>query len=303
LSNVIKAVTIKYDEDEKREVDTTHKSEELEKIYKEKIEKAERLEKSGKRKQTNNQDEEKKGEIEFEAGLDVKKINTDDNPRDRGKENQETCDTAAVTDSDISGPSGFVAQKLADDIVEEANTQAEKIIAKAESDAKLRADRILREAETKGYSEGKKKADAEASALKKEYENRLESLQKDYESKVLELEPKFAGLVIKYTKKLTGVVSDEKQGIVLYLIEQAFGDIEDTGNFLVHVSDEDYDIVNDHKSGLTEKLPENASIEIVKDKSLAKSQCYIETDGKIIDISLDSQLNNLIADIKLMADI
>ena len=118
---------------------------------------------------------------------------------------------------------------------------------------------------------------------------------------VEQLEPKVASLLISLVQKLTGVLIEEKQEIILHLIEQAFLETEGSKSFLVRVSKEDYDFVSSHKTELLWKLKEGTELEIIKDPALYKGQCMVETDSKIIDSSLDVQLKGLIADLKLLA--
>ena len=52
---------------------------------------------------------------------------------------------------------------------------------------------------------------------------------------------------------------------------------------------------------MQEAVPQNGSLEIVKDATLERNQCLIETDGGIFDCSLDVQLENLIMDVKALS--
>jgi flagellar assembly protein FliH len=57
------------------------------------------------------------------------------------------------------------------------------------------------------------------------------------------------------------------------------------------------------KNDLLNVLPTDATLRIVEEINLTKNQCLIETDQRVIDCSLDVQLNNLITDLKLLGGI
>ena len=52
-------------------------------------------------------------------------------------------------------------------------------------------------------------------------------------------------------------------------------------------------VVSGHKAELKEQLPEQTEFDILEDASLSANQCIIETEDKMIDCSLDVQLQNL----------
>ena len=54
-----------------------------------------------------------------------------------------------------------------------------------------------------------------------------------------------------------------------------------------------YTSVSGHKAELKEQLPEQTEFDILEDASLSANQCIIETEDKMIDCSLDVQLQNL----------
>ncbi len=160
---------------------------------------------------------------------------------------------------------------------------------------------ILRQAREDGYEDGKQRGIKEVNAIKEALEKEKRQHEKEYTQMVEQLEPKVASLLISLVQKLTGVLIEEKQEIILHLIEQAFLETEGSKSFLVRVSKEDYDFVSSHKTELLWKLKEGTELEIIKDPALYKGQCMVETDSKIIDSSLDVQLKGLIADLKLLA--
>ena len=109
-------------------------------------------------------------------------------------------------------------------------------------------------------------------------------------------------MVVKYVEKLTGIYNEDKQEIILHLIDDAFKGQKGTENFIIRVSEEDYPIVAYSKETMKGYISDDSTLEIVADKLLSKSQCMIETESRIYDCSLDEQLKSLIEDIRLLAE-
>ncbi len=188
-----------------------------------------------------------------------------------------------------------------EEILEEARGHVAQMLNDAKNRAESMKNDILRQAREDGYEDGKQRGIKEVNAIKEALEKEKRQHEKEYTQMVEQLEPKVASLLISLVQKLTGVLIEEKQEIILHLIEQAFLETEGSKSFLVRVSKEDYDFVSSHKTELLWKLKEGTELEIIKDPALYKGQCMVETDSKIIDSSLDVQLKGLIADLKLLA--
>ena len=67
------------------------------------------------------------------------------------------------------------------------------------------------------------------------------------------------------------------------------------------LSKEDYDLVNNKKQMLAEYIGEESSIEIVETETLSRNKCLIETDNSVIDCSIDTQIKNLITDLRMLS--
>ncbi len=270
MSNIIKASAITYTQ-EKRKIDFNSKAEEFAKLFVE--------------KHANVVEETAEGEfVPGIAGIFTEQ-------------------TEPLAETEI--------EPQAEEILAEAKEQAEQILAMADNQAKEILDRAETEAEQirvdtynqakeEGYASAKKQADKELAAAKKQLEEQKKQNQRAYEKQVTELEPAFVEMVIRLVQKLTGVMLEEKREIILYLVEQAMSEIDPVMNYLIHVSPEDYDIVNTKKKDLEWKLKEGAVLEVVEDRMLKRGQCMIETDSRIFDCSIDTQLKNLSSDLRML---
>lgn len=293
LSNLIKAYTIRYPE-EKRKIDMNEKADQIVQQY---IQSRESI---GQR-----------GEEGFIEGIPALQITSEEDLPEEVKVK------LGISSPPPSKPmsSKEIEELLAkereenrkrieedtEEILQETREHVAQLLSNAKNEAEGLKHNILREAKEHGYEDGKKRGMEEVKAMKDALQKERQQLEQDYEQRIEQLEPKISNLLIALVQKLTGVLLEERQEIILYLIEQAFLEAEGSKSFLVRVSKEEYDFVSSHKTELLWKVREGTEIEIIEDPALSKGQCMIETDSKIIDSSLDVQLKGLTADLKLLA--
>ena len=188
-------------------------------------------------------------------------------------------------------------KKEAEDVLSDAREEVKKLLA----GAKVDAEEIRKQAYADGLRQGEQKAKEKYDSMKVGLEAEVKRQKEDYERQVSELEPTFAEILIKLLEKLTGVILAEKQGIIAYLLEQAIRGIEPGMTYLVHVSAEDFPLANSKKGELLRDLKEGAVLEIIEDRTMQKGQCIIETDSRIFDCGIDTQMKNLAGDLRLLA--
>ena len=95
---------------------------------------------------------------------------------------------------------------------------------------------------------------------------------------------------------------EDKKDLILYLISRTLKPIRGPKQFLIRVSEEDASIVSQHKETLTDLLSDDCTLEIFEDPTLSKNQCFIETEDRLLDVSLDVQLKNLSEHLKMLAN-
>ena len=188
-------------------------------------------------------------------------------------------------------------KKEAEDVLSDAREEVKKLLA----GAKVDAEEIRKQAYADGLRQGEQKAKEKYDSMKVGLEAEVKRQKEDFERQVSELEPTFAEILIKLLEKLTGVLLAEKQGIIAYLLEQAIRGIEPGMTYLVHVSAEDFPLANSKKGELLRDLKEGAVLEIIEDRTMQKGQCIIETDSRIFDCGIDTQMKNLAGDLRLLA--
>lgn len=188
----------------------------------------------------------------------------------------------------------------ADGILAQANEEAQELIRNAQTETEEERARIFAEARDAAYEEGIAAAEQEIADIKAEYERLVEENNENYRKQVEELEPAFVGLLIQYLAKLTGIYAEDKKDILTYLIADALKNNVRSGDCIIKVPSEDYPLVSEQKDMLQDIIGDG-TVSIVEDKLLEPGKCFIETESRIFDCSLDEQLSGLIADIKLLS--
>lgn len=237
--------------------------------------------------------------------------------------NKNTTSGNSFAEKSIPDPDGFVrgidaarAEKLISDeeeqqddnnagILEDARKQAEDIL----EDAKKQAEDILKDAKENGYKEGyekgtiesKQKSDDLQTKLEADYKSMSEKLQNEYDEKYQVMESELVDTLMEVFSKVTLTIAEDKKDLVLLLIQRTLKDADANKDFLIRVSDVDYGFVMNSIDKLYDCVSLDSKIEVVRDNTLKKNQCIIETDAGAFDCSLDIQLEGLISEIKLLS--
>lgn len=207
------------------------------------------------------------------------------------------------------------AQQIVDEMLQTAQAEANEIISKAHDEAEqLRAiaydeaETIKSQAQEEGYQAGYKRA---MDSLSKEYaekEAELERVKQECEKQlcdkeiqlVEDTERHMVELLCQLIPSITGVVIDGQKDVLLYMINNAMHDLDNSKHFVIKVSSNDYEELVERKDEIYGALNPAIEMEIFEDAKLSSMQCIIETDNGLVDISLDVQFDNLIKALKLM---
>lgn len=237
--------------------------------------------------------------------------------------NKNTTSDNSFAEKSIPDPDGFVrgidaarVEKLISDeeeqqddnnagILEDARKQVEDIL----EDAKKQAEDILKDAKENGYKEGyekgtiesKQKSDDLQAKLEADYKSMSEKLQNEYDEKYQVMESELVDTLMEVFSKVTLTIAEDKKDLVLLLIQRTLKDADANKDFLIRVSDVDYGFVMNSIDKLYDCVSLDSKIEVVRDNTLKKNQCIIETDAGAFDCSLDIQLEGLISEIKLLS--
>ena len=293
MSNLIKAYSISYDEPTKK-LDMNEKAENFRRLYVERLERsnAEQPEPAA----SGNVEEEPdftpglNGEMVFIKGSEEETLSEQEkkilNNQREIKKLQEKLEELRVE---------------AGKILDEAEEQAESIVENAKQEAEQEYENLLNSYMQQGYEEGKQQAEKEYNDLKDELARKIRETEENYDKQVLELEPAFVEVMIKYIQKLTGIYASDRTEVIMHVIHQAMTKQTPCRNFIIRVSHQDYGTVLNSKPEILLWLPDGSQIEVVEDKLLNEGGCMIETDTRIFDCSLDTQMKSLIEDLRLLA--
>jgi flagellar assembly protein FliH len=198
------------------------------------------------------------------------------------------------------------AQRIAQEIIEQAEEEAKRssqlIIKNAEMDAERlitdsrakaqdEAENIKEEAYNEGYEHAIAEADKEAQKIIQEAED-IKTQAHEYRKELIaSIEPEMIGLVTDILDKLIEVEKDVNPKAISVLIKQGLAKCSLTENIKVHVSKED--LPNVDEEAILSSLDTMALIQFIEDPTLQKGSCIIETDLGNIDCGLDTQYKEL----------
>lgn len=223
-----------------------------------------------------------------------------------------TMDTSSLP---LLGLSEEEKQLRIDEFLQTARAEADVIISKAHDEAEqLRAEafdeaeRIKQQAQEEGYqigyNEAIEKASIEVAKKEEELDHRIQMAEQDLKNReellVKETENQMIDLLCQLIPSITGVVIDNQKDVLLYMINAAMHDLDNSKNFVIKVSSDDYSELLERKEEIYGALNPAIDMEIFEDAKLMPMQCMIETDNGIVDVSLDVQLDNLITALRLM---
>jgi len=193
------------------------------------------------------------------------------------------------------------AEAFADSIIAGAREQSMKIM----SQAKEEADRIFEEAKEEGLQLGRQEGLAagqeELERLQLELKEEFKIKEKECEEYEANLEVKYAEILCLLIQKLTGVLLSDKKDIMLHLIRSAIADMEPAKHYIIRISSDDFGLVESHKEEIRMKLGMDVIVDVQEEKGLQKDQCIIETDNQMVDCGFNTQLDNLISTLRMLA--
>ena len=185
-------------------------------------------------------------------------------------------------------------------IREQAQKEASQMLDEARRQAERERATVMEEARRQGYEEGTAQAAKEAAALQKKFQDREKQLEDEYQRQIDELEPQFIDVITGVYKEIFHVELESYREILTYLIASTIRSSENSHEFMVHVSKEDYPFVSMQKKQLA-AAGANSIVEIIEDQTLSKNQCLIETESGIFDCGVDTQLEELTRRLKLLS--
>lgn len=185
------------------------------------------------------------------------------------------------------------ANAEAEKIIEDANAKAESIINDALQSANSQKEEIFENAKNDGYKSGMDMAEQEIASLKEEAQQIRDDAISEKEQMLDSVEGEVVGLISDIVQKLLSKTLNIDNSIIFNLIKQGLSQTTITGQVFIRVCYDDYENVLENKDEFSDFIDSNTSLEVVKDMSLNKGDCVIETPFGNIDCSLSQQFEGL----------
>lgn len=185
------------------------------------------------------------------------------------------------------------AREQADIIIEEAEEQARQYLEEVKNNFELEKAEEFENCRKEGYEDGYNEAMAKTEDMMNEAKQTLNEAISEKEKILESIEREVVNLVVSISQKLISDSLRINPKVVMYLIRQGLEQATVKGKIAIHVSVEDYDTVLKNKSEIVAMTDGNTEIEIIKDFSLNKGDCIIETPFGNIDCSLQQQFEEL----------
>lgn len=189
-----------------------------------------------------------------------------------------------------------------EELIAQAEEEIQRQRQEAESQIAAMKEAAVAEGKQLGYEEGRQEALKEAAEANEKLERKALELEQEYQKLVDELEPKFIRTITGVYEEIFQVELTEYKNILSHAIANTIRRIEGTKDFLVHVSREDYEKLEETKAEWMEKLPSGQiSVELIEDATLGANQCMIETNSGIFDCGIGTQLEELTRKLRLLS--
>ena len=188
-----------------------------------------------------------------------------------------------------------------DAVIAEANIKANMIIEQANDNARFIYDDSKKKGYEDGYREAKAQADKETQEIMLRYERLMQENEELLKKESELLENKIVESVCSALDSITGICISQYEQAIVSMISKTLQKCDNSSNYYIRVSSADFPVVIEHKKELMDCVREDSLMDILPDADMLPNQCIIETDGNVIDASLDEQLRNLKTNLRLLA--
>lgn len=185
-------------------------------------------------------------------------------------------------------------------ILDAANEEAQSIMDKAKEEADALFLHTRDEAVQQGYTDGLNKAREENEQKQKSLDVQADALEENYRQKEASLEKEVLDAVLSVVQKAFSIEYGDDEDLLLKLVDDCINHADSVKELLIRVNEKNYTLLTSKREEIIDKVGEGVSVEFAKDPLLSDGQCMIETDGGVYDVSIDTELKNLIKRIRLL---
>ncbi|MBE5916131.1 MAG: hypothetical protein E7273_04740 [Pseudobutyrivibrio ruminis] len=193
------------------------------------------------------------------------------------------------------------ARMEADQIIADANSQAQEILSAAQLNADAMKNLARQDGEKEGYNEGTQRAAVELQNSQAQMQAEIDKIQNEFMERQLQMEREIVEMCLPVFEHVFSAELSGRKEVIYHLLDHCIMKIERTGQMQIKVSDANAEFIKSKKDEIQGKVGTEVGLDIIADPLLNDSQCIIETDGGIFDCSIDTELDNLIREIKALS--
>ena len=192
------------------------------------------------------------------------------------------------------------ARMQAQAIIDDANAQAEEILNAAQLNADAMKNLARQDGEKEGYNEGTQRAALELQDAQMQMKAEVERVQNEYMERSLNMEREIVEMCLPVFEHVFAAELSGRKDVIYHLLDHCIMKIERTGQMQIKVSDANAEYIKSKKDEIQGQDGAEVGLDIIADPLLNDDQCIIETDGGIFDCSIDTELDNLIREIRAL---
>ena len=193
------------------------------------------------------------------------------------------------------------AREEAERIIADANAQADEILSAAQLNADAMKNLARQDGEKEGYNEGTQRAAMELQDAQRNMQSEIDRIQNEYMERQLQMERELLDMCLPVFEHVFAAELSGRKDVIYHLLDHCIMKIERTGQMQIKVSDANAEFIKSKKDEIQGKIGAEVGLDIIADPLLNDSQCIIETDGGIFDCSIDTEMDNLVREIRALS--
>lgn len=241
------------------------------------------------------------GEDEFQEELDGVQVDALLSEDDRNLLTSIKAAESAESPSQVLKVEPVYQGPTPEELVAQAQEQIDSMMAQAQADAEAIKSEAFEAGYQEGYQSGQQECVQQEEKIKLELQQKEEQLEKFYQKKMEEIEPQFVDLLTGIYEHIFHINLSDFREVILHTINHITRMADSNKDFIIRVSKYDYPFICEQKEQIMENASANATVEIVEDVTMSQGKCMIETGGGIFDCGIDTQLEGLAKELKLLS--
>lgn len=194
-----------------------------------------------------------------------------------------------------------MAREEAEEIIAQANAQAQDILDAAQSQANAMKSHAEAEGHQAGFDKGYQESIMKQTEMQADIEKQRQAMMDDIAEKEKNMEKELVDAVCGVVEKVFLAKFGDDKNIIFHLLDNVISNVDSSKSFIIRVNEQNMEFLRNKKDELQTKVGQEVSLDIVLDPLLNDSQCMVETDGGLFDCSMDTEMRNLIKEIKALS--